>query len=382
MRYRIVLLSGMFLFLFFTACEHNSPHKLGFSGQLSGTYSNLGIQGRNGVLLALEEINSQAGVRGRKLELIEKNDKNTVVGAIEADKELVDQGVAAIIGHMTSSQTLGVLPVLKKHNIPLISPTSSSPLLMNRKDNFFSLNPSSKDYAAALGSYAGGRLDIRRAALVYDIKNEVFTLPYANELTRVFQNNGGIIDLKLTFSPDQAARWDSFIDKIEERGIKSVFMIASAEDLVHFIDSRNKKGSDIQVLSSGWAHSRELFSSGEIMMEGVLFISNYNPYSTYPGFQDFRKKYYAKYGCEPDFAAAQGYEAVLFLAEGLRRMPRFEDDLIKALSSIDRIEGVMGPVEFDEFGDVRRLFFISHMENRQWMLKDSIQGSELIRNEK
>jgi len=48
----------------------SDPIKIGFSGSLTGSKSEIGVNGRNGALLAVEEINRQSGVTGRKGELV------------------------------------------------------------------------------------------------------------------------------------------------------------------------------------------------------------------------------------------------------------------------------------------------------------------------
>jgi len=139
---------------------------IGFSGQLTGINSDLGIQGRNGVILALEEINSSGGIAGKKIKLIIKDDQGTPKGAIKADKELIKQNVVAIIGHMTSDQTMAALPILEKSNTVLLSPTTSTPLLSNKKDLFFRIQGSSDFSAKALGEFAKNNFNLKNFLII------------------------------------------------------------------------------------------------------------------------------------------------------------------------------------------------------------------------
>jgi branched-chain amino acid transport system substrate-binding protein len=86
------------------AADKNA-YKIGFVGGLTGKSSDLGIQGRNSVMLAVEEINSQGGINGRPLQLITKDDKQDPQTALKVDRELIDEGVITIIGHMTSTMS-------------------------------------------------------------------------------------------------------------------------------------------------------------------------------------------------------------------------------------------------------------------------------------
>jgi branched-chain amino acid transport system substrate-binding protein len=111
--------------IFQVGCSKPEPIMIGFSGQLSGAYADLGIKGRDGVLLAVEKINAADGIAGRPIKLLARDDMGTPEGARVADKELIDAGTVAIIGHMTCRQTIAAMEIIKKAGVMLISPTIS-----------------------------------------------------------------------------------------------------------------------------------------------------------------------------------------------------------------------------------------------------------------
>ncbi|MDP3451190.1 MAG: ABC transporter substrate-binding protein, partial [Anaerolineaceae bacterium] len=77
------------------------PIRIGLAAQLTGKQADLGIQLRNGVQLAVDEINASGGINGRNLELSVEDDLGTPQGAKDAQNKLIDKGVVAIIGHFT-----------------------------------------------------------------------------------------------------------------------------------------------------------------------------------------------------------------------------------------------------------------------------------------
>src|SRR5512139_4244843 len=76
----LVLLSG---------CGPREPLRIGFIGGLSGRVADLGEAGRNGVQIAIEEINRAGGVKGRQIELLVRDDAQTPEKAIAAVNELI-----------------------------------------------------------------------------------------------------------------------------------------------------------------------------------------------------------------------------------------------------------------------------------------------------
>ena len=63
-------------FCAFSGCRSKEPVIIGYSANLTGRQSELGVTGRNGIEMAVDEINSQGGINGRLIKLIVKDDKN------------------------------------------------------------------------------------------------------------------------------------------------------------------------------------------------------------------------------------------------------------------------------------------------------------------
>ena len=127
------------LICFFISCEMKEPVKIGYAGGLTGRVADLGIAGRDGVILAVEEINSAGGINGREVKLLVKDDKQDAETAVNVNEELIQQGVAAIIGHMTSSMSKAGVKAINDKKVFMLSPTTSTNELTGLDDYFFRL---------------------------------------------------------------------------------------------------------------------------------------------------------------------------------------------------------------------------------------------------
>ena len=147
------------------------PLKLGFAGGLTGTLSDLGIAGRNGVILAVEEFNKKGGVNGRQVVLLTRDDRNDPEVARKVDRELIDEGVVAIIGHMLSTMTIAAVPLTNAEKIVLISPTASIDDLTGIDDYFFRTRLPTRSETDHICEYLTANFDSKRVVVVYDISN-------------------------------------------------------------------------------------------------------------------------------------------------------------------------------------------------------------------
>ncbi|NDV27847.1 ABC transporter substrate-binding protein [Desulfovibrio sp. JC010] len=348
------------LLLLITACLSlnacsNDPVKIGFSGTLQGKYSDLGVQGRNGALLAVEEINAAGGLDGRMLELLVRDDRNTPEGAVIADKELVGEGVAAIIGHMTSSQSLAAVKEMKDSGVPYIAPTTSTPLLQGVKDNFFRVIPTLTDLSKGLAGYSANVLGKKRLAVVWDSSNKAFAIPYKNVFIKSFEQNGGkFVGEIILGTQKEAVDWQTIVDDLKGKKPDVVVMVTSARDLAAFAQYCALDKTDWTIASSMWAYTKELVQTGGKSVEGVLFVVHFAEDSPEEGYDDFKQRFIKRFGWAPNFAAVFGYQAVRVFEEAVLQNGGSTKDLGKVIPGLSFESSIIGPFSIDEFGDVKR----------------------------
>jgi branched-chain amino acid transport system substrate-binding protein len=99
-----------------------APIKIGALFAVTGPASFLGEPERNSAKMVVEEINRAGGIKGRMLELIPYDTGGDATKAVQLANRLIkDDHVVAIIGPSTTGDTMAVIPVVEKANIPLIS---------------------------------------------------------------------------------------------------------------------------------------------------------------------------------------------------------------------------------------------------------------------
>lgn len=111
-----------FSFLMAGAVFAAPPVKIGALFSVSGPASFLGEPERNTAEMMVAEINKAGGIKGRKLELIVYDTQGDATKAVQAVNKLIkDDQVVAIIGPSTTGDSMAVIPVVEKAQIPLIS---------------------------------------------------------------------------------------------------------------------------------------------------------------------------------------------------------------------------------------------------------------------
>jgi len=114
------------------------PIKIGAVLPLTGTESSWGADAKEGIELAVEEINSRGGIKNKKIEIIYEDGQCKPEPAVTAAQKLINvDRVSVIIGEICSSATLAIAPITETAKVVLISPGSASPKITEAGDFIF-----------------------------------------------------------------------------------------------------------------------------------------------------------------------------------------------------------------------------------------------------
>src|SRR5882724_4993426 len=97
------------------------PIRIGQVIPITGEAAEAGRYHKYGAELAVEQVNKAGGIKGRKIELVQEDDKTTNPGAVAALHRLLeDKEIPAIIGSIRSTQVQAMLPTVKEAGIPFM----------------------------------------------------------------------------------------------------------------------------------------------------------------------------------------------------------------------------------------------------------------------
>ncbi len=358
--------------LIISSCAPKTPIQVGFVANLTGSGASVGVDGRDGAILAVEEINSLGGIDGHPIELIVRDDLGTSQGAIDADQQLIDEGVSVIVGHMTSNAMMAAWPVVKDSGVVFVSPTVSTPQLSRLDDNFFRLIPAYGLFTERLATYAITDLGIKRIAIFYDIDNAAFSDPFRAGFTKDFISSGGEVILTYEFSSSSSPDFRSKLAELNEINPEGLFAIASPSDTALIAQQLRLVNMKVQLFTTNWALANELIEKGGTAVDGVIALAAYDENNTSLEFVEFSKKFQERFKRTPTFASGYGYEAIMVISEGLRKTNGQEEGLKEALLAVKNFQGINGQISFDKYGDVARTLYLISVRDGHFVTLENI----------
>lgn len=371
----VFLLVGI-LFLIFMENNKKDPILIGFSAQLTGKQAELGVQERNGVQLAIEEINDAGGIIGRKISLIIHDDLGIPKEAKLGDLELIKKGVVAVVGHATTAQTLAGLEATDSASTVMISPTVSTPELSGLDDYFFRVYPSFKSSSENFAKYVYKSNSISNIAIIYDIDNMEYSNTYSTTFANKFESLGGNITNELSFSSESQPDFSHLLSKLREPKVEGLLIVASDIDTALIAQKTRLMGWEVPMFTSAWAQTETLINNGGRAVEGMKIEQAYNFTSKTEAFLGFKSRYRARFGNDPSFGSAYSYEATLVLAEALKKTRGSKDGLKEALLKTQNFNGLMDNFSLDSFGDVERPWYLSTISDGKFIMVGRLTSSD------
>lgn len=340
--------------------KEQPPIKIGFVANLTGQTTSLAIGARNGVLMAVDDINASGGIRGRKIELIVKDDRFDPQAARNAVLALIQEDVAAIIGHIQSQMTIAGLPVANQARIVMLSPISASIKLAGIDDYFFRIMPPSKDSSVETARYAY-RIGLRKMTGLYDLANKSYAEGKFLDFKDEFETLGGQMLFSQTFSSGADISFPDLARNLA-READGYFLVASPRDCAMICQHLRKIDPIRPILVSGWAYDPVFLQNGGAAVEGVVCSNAFQMQSREPAFLKFKEDYLQRYKTNPWLWETCGYEAVLVLSQALSHNPD-PARLKTTLLEMQRFKGLQGDILFDNYGDSHRRSLIYRVEN-------------------
>lgn len=336
-------------------CSKPEPIEIGFVGGTSGRVADLGIAGRNGALLAVELRNQTGGVVGRKVELIMRDDEQNPEVAERVTRELIDRGVAAIVGPMTSVIAVRMVPIANEAGMLLMSPTVATDDLSRQDDYFFRVSSSTREYATKMAIY---QRQLRRVAAAYDLGNHSYTVSWLHEFRDTLAKNGGAIIQALGFKSAGDTLFLPIARDLLATQPDGVLIVANSVDAALLCQQIRKLNAHVPIVVAEWGATEQLIELGGKAVEGVIMTQFFDRNSIVPRYRAFRQRYRDRFDQEPGFAGTAGFDAANVVMDALAQRQSGQS-LKEVVQAVRRFEGVQHLVYFDEYGDTKRETFIS-----------------------
>jgi len=349
---RIVVLALFTVALCVTGCS--GEVKLGAVVPQSGGLSSYGDKVTKGLDLALEEVNAEGGFRGNAIQLIYKDDATNPDRARQVTQELIDQdGVAMVVGGVSSTVALAIAPICEQNRVILLSPSASTPDLTDAGDYVFRNWPSDIIEGTAMAKFAK---DLGLEKLVVFALDNEFGSGLEEVFTQHFVGKSKYRQLLKSYKiADGQTDFAGMVEEVRELAPDGVYIVAYDQGTSELAKQLRTAGVESVLMATSSVTDDVIRLAGEHAHNVVFPRPIFETGSTNPAVSAFVSAYRVKYGEDPDIYAAHAYDALKLLVSAMTKGDSSHpDDLKSSLLGIRNYEGAAGKTDFDLAGDVVR----------------------------
>ncbi|HBT34133.1 MAG TPA: ABC transporter substrate-binding protein [Pusillimonas sp.] len=304
---------------------------------------------KNGMELAIEQINESGGLNGKKVELVIKDDNATTGDAVRVAEELVSRDqVDVLTGTFLSHIGLAVTDFAKQKKTFFLAAEPLTDKIVWEDGNryTFRLRPSTYMQVAALVPEAV-KMNKKRWGLVYP------NYEYGQSAAATFKKLMKEAQPDVEFVAEQAAPLGkvdagSVVQALSDADVDAVFNVLFAADLAKFVRAGSQRNffDDKPVVSLLTGEPEYLDPLGSETPEGWV-VTGYPWYAIdTPEHKAFLDAYEAKFDDYPRLGSIVGYSAIMSLAEGIKKAGSTEtEDMIEAFRGLE-LMSPFGPIEY------------------------------------
>lgn len=324
---------------------------IGGIGPLTGGAASYGVSVKQGAEVAIEEINAAGGVSvGDKKILLELNfmdDEATAEKAVTAFNALMDAGMNALMGTVTSGAGMGIIDLTYAEGILMLTPSGSAAGL-TEYDNAFRLCFTDPLQGVTMANFAKEQ-GYNKIAVIYNNSDE-YSTGMMEAFVEQVEANGGEIVASESFVTDDVD-FNTQLTAIKATDAQVIFVPAYYNDAAYITTQADGLGMKLPFLGGDGWDGVIAQTVDPSVLEGAIFLSPFLASDESEIVKSFVTKYEDKYKVTPDQFAADGYDSIYVIAAAMEKAASTESaDLIAAMTQIE-VNGVTGSLTFNADGE-------------------------------
>lgn len=301
--------------------------KIGVAEALSGGAAQYGLSIRNGLQMAVEEINAAGGVNGNKIELVIEDEQGKKDEAINAFKKLIFQDKALMLfGPTLSNSAQAADPIAQASKIVVFGTSNTADGITSIGDHVFRNSVTEADVLPVTIRTAAKVAKIKKVAVLYG-NDDVFTKSGYDAFKKALEDQKMPVTTTETFAKGDVD-FKAQLTKIKATNPDALVLSALLAEGAPIMVQARQLGLVVPVIGGNGMNSVKVFDLAKGASDGLWVGSPWSIENRTPQNNGFIIAYTRKYSAPPDQFAAQAYDAMHIATEALKKV-KLSGDLAK-----------------------------------------------------
>lgn len=354
--------------------------RVGAYFSLSGEDTAFGVDSREGIELAVDEINKAGGIKKKPMKVLFEDDKSKPDEANNKVLQLIDRDkVVALLGEVASSRSRAGGIVANKKKIPMITPSSTNPDV-TRIGPFVFRVCFTDDVQGQMGAeFVVNKLNKKKIGILF-ASDDLYSSGLAKEFRDYAKKLGAEIVVEKSFLKKET-NFTTYINEVMSAKPDIIYAPIYYNAMVPIAQQAKAVGvkGDMFVGGDGW-DSEVLMKDAGNEMEGAYFTNHYAPDVPWPKAKEFLNKYQARFNRTPTSLAAQAYDAAHLLADAIGRAKTDTPEGIRdAIAATKNFSGATGNISINAERNAEKPVVIVQIKDKKFtyfaMVGDKAAGA-------
>lgn len=349
-----VLAGTMLMGSIFAGCGDEAKSdeiKIGANFELTGNVANYGSATFDGLKLAIKEVNDAGGVNGKKITIVDADNKSEASEAVNAATKLIsDDKVKVVVGPAVTANVIAESQVATDDKIPVVAPDATSPEVTVEngqvKPYIFRSCFIDPQQGTVMAKFATENLKAKTAVIYVDNSTD-----YSKSLGKVFKEKfeaagGKVLDQQAFVAKDQDFK--ATLTTLKAANADVIFVPAYYEEVGKIVKQARELGITCPILGTdGWDDSKVADIAGADALNNTFFSTHYSDKDN--SVKGFVEAFKQEYGHMPNVFAALGYDAGKMIVDAIKRAGSDDPEKIRqALEETKDLQVGTGTITMDK----------------------------------
>jgi len=333
--------------------------------ELSGGGATAGTNFKNGVELAVKEINASGGILGKKIQTITSDTQSNPGVAKGLTQKAVDDDVFAIFGPVFSGSIMVSMAESRKAEIPNFTGGEAASITMQGNPYIFRTSFTQATAMPKVARYISDTAKLKTLAIVY--VNNDFGKGGLDMIKKALEKSSTKVVAEISTDSGQVD-FSAAVLKAKQSGADGVFAYSNEEESARLLRELRKQGWNKPVIGETTLTGQKVIELAGEAANGAVAHVGLTVDAPLPAIRAFRAKFERDYKYVSDHNGMKGYSGVYILKAAIEKVGKLDRKAVaNALHSLvvttDKEPGILMNVAFDQNGDLDRESFLVEVKN-------------------
>jgi branched-chain amino acid transport system substrate-binding protein len=333
--------------------DNDNPIKVGVVMELTGASSDHGKDGVAAIEMALEKVNAEGGIKGRRIEIALEDIASKPAKMAEAMNKVINvDHVVCVIGPITTAATMAGAEIAGRNKVVLFSPTAAAPQVHGASPYCFRIGLMTDPQGQRMADYCFKERGIREMGML--VMNDETGVAYADSFEQAYKKLGGRIHARMDYQKtDTEMRVQ--LTNLKQQGIRHLYVTAVPRTMGFIVRQARELDYKPEFFANAGVEGQDFVTIGGVAAEGVTFTG-------LAPTEEFVKAFEMRTKRQPSIAAPQSYDAFNIIVNALKAKGDDPEGVRQYLVNMPAFQGVGGVIRFDNAGEVERVAHLKTVE--------------------